>query len=181
MAKRRNRRSSAERRIRAQELRREKNMDTAKKMMIMVAIVAIVAVAWMLSGKGGGGYEPSEGLTVNEQDEVELSSSDVTKTAQYYSIKDRGVKIRFFALRGSDGEVRVATDACDVCYDAKKGYRQEGNDMVCNNCGNRYASDGIGTKNLKGGCWPSYIPISEAGGKVLIKADDIKAKRFMFD
>jgi uncharacterized membrane protein len=167
--------------MRAREVQREKNMETAKKLMILVVIVAIVAVAWWIFGAGGGGPEPTSGLPVNAQGDVEISASDVTKTAQYYSIKDKGVELRFFALRGSDGEIRVAMDACDVCYDAKKGYRQDGEDMVCNNCGNRYATDGIGTKNLQGGCWPSYVPIDVENGKVVIKASELKAKRYMFD
>ena len=99
----------------------------------------------------------------------------------YYSIDANGVEVRFFALRGNDGKIRVAMDACDVCYDAKKGYRQGGDDMVCNNCGNKYPSNGLGTENLKGGCWPSHLPMKVEDGIVKIKASDIKAKRFMFD
>ena len=183
MAKRkRNGRSDTERRERRQrELRKEKNMDMAKKLMIFVVIVAIVAVAWWTFGGGDSGPAPSERLNVNAQNEVEISASEVTKDASFYSIEANGVEVRFFALRGNDGKVRVAMDACDVCYDSKKGYRQGGDDMVCNNCGNKYPSDGLGTENIKGGCWPSYLPMNVEDGIVKIKASDIKAKRYMFD
>ena len=182
MAKRRRkRRSEADRRLREQELQREKTAATVKKMMILVVIVAIVAVAWWAFGGGSdSGYEPTSGLTINERNEVEILASEVTKDARYYSIDANGVEVRFFYLRAGDGKIRVAMDACDVCYDQKKGYRQDGNDMVCNNCGNRYPSDGLGTENIKGGCWPSYLPMNIVDGKVVIKASDIKAKRFMF-
>jgi len=181
MAKRKRAKSEAEKRLREQELLRQKNMETLRKVMVLVVIVAIVAVAWWAFGGGNSGPEPTSGLNINAQGEMELSASEVTKDAKYYSIDASGVEVRFFAVRGSDGKIRVAMDACDVCYDAKKGYRQSGDDMVCNNCGNKYATDGIGTENLKGGCWPSYVPIKVEDGNLIIKASDVKAKRFMFD
>lgn len=182
MAKRRGkRRSEADSRLREQELQKEKNAGTAKKLMILVVIVAIVAVAWWAFGGSDSGPEPTSGLTINERGEVEILASEVTKDASYYNIDANGVEVRFFYLRAEDGKVRVAIDACDVCYDQKKGYRQDGDNMVCNNCGNRYPSDGLGTENIKGGCWPSYLPMNIVDGKVVIKASDIKAKRYMFD
>ena len=181
MAKRKRGRSEAEKRARELELKKEKNAETVRKLMILVVIVAIAAVAWWAFGSGGSGPEPTSGLNINAQGEVELSTSEVTKDANYFSIDANGVDVRFFAVRGSDGNIRVAMDACDVCYDNKKGYRQDGDDMVCNNCGNKYGTDGIGTENLKGGCWPSHVPIDIEDGKVVIKASDLKAKRYMFD
>jgi uncharacterized membrane protein len=183
MAKRRRRsRSPEERKARELEIQKEKNMEMARKVMILVIVVAIVGVAyWAFGGGDDGGYEPSAGLTINAAGEAEIPASEVTSSAKYYRIQDKGVEIRFFALRAADGDVRVAFDACDVCYDAKKGYRQDGDDMVCNNCGNRYPYDGLGTENIKGGCWPSYLPMKVKDGKVIIKASDIKGKRYMFD
>ncbi len=182
MAKRRRAKSEAERRLRELELRREKNRETMKKLAMIIAIIAIVGVAWWIfGGAGNAGPQPTEGLVVNAEGNLEIPTSDVSDDARFYSIDADGVELRFFAVRGSDDKVRVAMDACDVCYDAKKGYRLEGNDMVCNNCGNRYSIDGIGTKNLKGGCWPSYVPVDIQDGLVKIKASDLKAKRYMFD
>ena len=181
MAKRRSKRSNAERRKREMELRKEKNIETARRLLAIVLIVAIVAVAYWIFGGGSSGPEPSEGLTVNANGQLEIPMSEISNSARYYSYEASGVDVRFFTLKGSDGKVRVAFDACDVCYDNKRGYRQDGKDMVCNNCGNHYSSDGIGTENLKGGCWPSYLPMEIEDDKVLIKASDLKAKRYMFD
>lgn len=182
MAKRRRGTRSVDRRMRELELRRQRNMETAKKLMIVVVLVAIVVVAYLaLRDDEGQGPATAEGLTVNSNGEVEIPLSEISGDASYYKYDASGVEVRFFALMGKDGDPRIAFDACDVCYENKRGYRQEGDDMVCNNCGNRYASAGIGTKNLQGGCWPSYLPMKLEGGKVLIKAQDITAKRYMFD
>lgn len=181
MAKRRRNGRNVDRRMRELELRRQRNMQAAKRLLVVFIIVAIVAVAYVTFRGGNEGPASAEGLTVNSNGEVEIPLSDISGDARYYKYDASGVEVRFFALKGSDGNVRVAFDACDVCYENKRGYRQDGEDMVCNNCGNRYGSDGIGTKNLKGGCWPSYLPMKVEGGKVLIKAQDITAKRYMFD
>ena len=37
--------------------------------------------------------------------------------------------------------------------------------MVCNNCGNKYPIDGLGTENKNpGGCWPGYLPSTVSDG-----------------
>ena len=63
--------------------------------------------------------------------------------------------MKYFVLKSSDGTVRAAFDACDVCYAQKKGYQQEGDEMVCGNCGQRFPSAQI--NEVEGGCNPSPI------------------------
>jgi hypothetical protein len=46
-------------------------------------------------------------------------------------------------MKSADGVIRAAYDACDVCYRERKGYHQEGDDMVCNNCGRHFPSTSI--------------------------------------
>ena len=52
--------------------------------------------------------------------------------------------------------------------------------MVCNNCGNHYPISGLGTQNLRGGCWPSYLESSNDGEYLVIPkaALDAGSKRF---
>jgi len=56
-------------------------------------------------------------------------------------------------VKGSDEKIHLAIDACDVCYESKLGYKQTGNVMTCNNCGQTFPINSIGTENLKGGSW----------------------------
>jgi uncharacterized membrane protein len=86
--------------------------------------------------------------------------------AHYFSYRGDGATINFFVLKSQDGVVRTAFDTCDVCYRAKKGYRQDGNDMVCNNCDMRFASNKI--NEVKGGCNPAPIERTMANGQLLI-------------
>jgi len=84
-----------------------------------------------------------------------------------------GYTIRYFILKSSDGVIRSAFDACDSCWPAHKGYRQVGDDMVCQNCRMKFASTKV--MEVKGGCNPSPLPNRLEGAQVVIKVADILA------
>jgi putative ABC transport system ATP-binding protein len=67
-----------------------------------------------------------------------------------------GRQFHYFVLRSSDGTYRAAFDACDVCFRANRGYRQEGDLMVCNQCGQTFPS--VKINEVKGGCNPAALP-----------------------
>ncbi len=97
--------------------------------------------------------------------------------AAYYTTEAGGKTINFFVLESSDGVIRAAFDACDVCYQAKKGYRQAGDLMVCNNCGQQFPSVRINIE--QGGCNPSPLERHHEDGKMTINVADI-AKGAMY-
>ncbi len=88
-------------------------------------------------------------------------------------------KIKYFVLKSSDGIIRAAFDACDVCWPAGKGYYQEGDYMVCRNCGRKFAS--VLVNEVKGGCNPAPLNRSVKNGKVIIEAKDILEGRQYFN
>ena len=107
--------------------------------------------------------------------------SEIGSEAKFYTHDTAdGANMRFFAVYGSDGDVHVALDVCDLCYGAKKGYRQIEDVMHCINCGREFPIISIGTENTAGGCWPSYIPIEIDGDEVVIKTSDLEEKEYMF-
>jgi uncharacterized membrane protein len=112
--------------------------------------------------------------------DISIPVADLGATATFYSYDSSGVTIRYFAVKDTQGNVHVAFDACDVCYEAKKGYKQVGDVMQCLNCGKQFAITKIGTENTNGGCWPSYLPMSLNGSIVIIKVSDLVEKQFMF-
>ncbi len=89
--------------------------------------------------------------------------------------------IRYFILKSSDGILRAAFDACDVCWPAGKGYYQEGDHMVCRNCGRRFAS--VLVNEVKGGCNPAPLSRKLENDKLIIQIKDIEQGRqyFTFD
>jgi hypothetical protein len=99
-----------------------------------------------------------------------LSTFDDYK-AHFYTYMHEGRPIEFFVLKSKDGVVRAAFNACDVCFQSRQGYRQEGDEMVCNNCGNRFPSNKI--NEVRGGCNPSPLDRSVEGDTLIILVEDI--------
>jgi uncharacterized membrane protein len=87
--------------------------------------------------------------------------------------------IKYFVLKSSDGIIRAAFDACDVCWPAGKGYYQEGDSMVCRNCGRKFAS--VLVNEVKGGCNPAPLNRRVENGKVIIEVKDILDGRQYFN
>jgi uncharacterized membrane protein len=89
-----------------------------------------------------------------------------------------GRRLYYFALKSSDGIYRAALDACDVCFRMNRGYRQESDLMVCNNCGQTFPSAKIG--EVKGGCNPHPLSRKVEGEYLVIKKGDIAAGKDYF-
>jgi uncharacterized membrane protein len=89
-----------------------------------------------------------------------------------------GKPVRFFILKSSDGVIRAAFDACDVCWPAGKGYFQEGDCMVCRNCGRRFAS--VQVNIVTGGCNPTALTRTVRADKLVVKVEDIVKGRQYF-
>ena len=98
--------------------------------------------------------------------------------ARFYSYPaGNGVTIKYFVLKSSDGMIRAAFDACDVCFEAGKGYEQKGDFMVCKNCGRRFAS--VRVNEVQGGCNPAPLMREIKGDKVVLQVKDIlEGKRY---
>jgi len=106
-----------------------------------------------------------------------LSTFDDYK-AHYYTYMNLGRPIEFFVLKSKDGMVRAAFNACDVCFDSKKGYTQDGDYMVCSNCGRRFPADQINV--VHGGCNPSPLDRVVEGDTLTIQVEDIIAGQDYF-
>ncbi len=93
----------------------------------------------------------------NDGKDLVISVGDVSEKALFIPVEVDGVKLEVIAVKAPDGSIRTAFNTCQVCYDSGKGYyKQEGDELVCQNCGNRF---GMGDVEVtKGGCNPVPIP-----------------------
>jgi uncharacterized membrane protein len=90
-----------------------------------------------------------------------------------------GIAVKYFVLKSSDGVIRAAFDACDVCWPAGKGYYQDGDVMVCRNCSRRFAS--VRVNEVKGGCNPAPLQRRVENGQLVIETADLLTGRRYFD
>jgi uncharacterized membrane protein len=92
--------------------------------------------------------------------------------ARHFQYKTpRGKTVRYFIVRSSDGVIRAAFDACDVCWPAGKGYYQEGDMMVCRNCGRKFPSNKVNV--VTGGCNPAALNRQVTQTQVILQVKDI--------
>jgi uncharacterized membrane protein len=146
------------------------HVAAATAALVIVTAVTVFAVA----GRGGDEGVPVAPTEARAGGDVVIPVADVSDgQAYFFSYDAGGVEVKYFVLQSEDGVVRAAFDACDVCYAQKKGYRQEGYAMVCNNCGQSFVSDQI--NEVRGGCNPSPLERRVEGDRLIIAADDIAA------
>src|ERR1044071_8377539 len=159
----------------AQEAEGRSNKN-AVKILVLVAVALAAVVAYVIAGRGGerATTVAGNGAAKAAAEGVSVPLSELSGKARFYEYKAAsGKTVRFFAVKSSDGVYRAALDACDTCFAAKKGYTQEGDDMVCNNCGMHFPSAKV--NEVKGGCNPVGLERKVAGDTLNISAKELEA------
>ena len=142
---------------------------------VAIAFVALIAGFSFIYFAGFG--KKSSAVTVQNTSGAPVTAFSYPVTlfedgkARHYAYKNGNMTIKYFILKSSDGIIRAAFDACDVCWPQGKGYQQSGDDMVCRNCGRRFAS--VLVNEVKGGCNPSPLKRAIVGDQLVIKVADI--------
>ena len=147
------------------------------KIIALVAVLAVIGIAGFLFLGQGGSSGEAVVKSVNGEVRIPLAEVGDGKAHFFEFASDQGT-IKFFVLKSVDGVMRAAFDTCDVCYKAKKGYRQEGGEMVCNNCNMRFRSDLI--NEVKGGCNPAPLKRRIDGGQLVINERDLLTGAWYF-
>ena len=92
-------------------------------------------------------------------DMLVIPTADLSESVQFYPVELDGVSMEVMAAKDVNGTIWLAYNTCQVCYSSGRGYyKQEGDKLVCQNCGNQFTIDQIGESG--GGCNP--IPISSS-------------------
>lgn len=113
---------------------------------------------------------------------VTIIKSDITEKASFYPYEAGGTYMEVIAIRASDGTVRTALNTCQVCTGSGRGYYvQEGDVLICQNCGNRFTVDQV--EVVKGGCNP--VPIfaqdkTDAEGIITISDEYLNYNKALF-
>jgi high-affinity iron transporter len=151
----------AQRRMREYEFRRQRRWSFA-------AAILCVAVVISFAGEyvyGRVAAAPSPAKTLVAQDtQVRISLSELTDSSlHFYTADVNGTVIRFLVIHKQNGDYATALDACQICGTA--GYRQEGQNVICRNCG---ASIYIPSIGQSGGCNPISVKSRVEGGEVIV-------------
>jgi hypothetical protein len=124
-------------------------------------------------------------VTIARAQVVSNPVSEISSTAKHYSYAYmlspvQKKEIEYIIVKASNGDIKTVFNACDVCYTAHKGYSQSGTELRCNNCGNRFKIDALGSPGTGGTCNPGYLPHSIQGDQVVINVSDLAKGEYFF-
>lgn len=123
-----------------------------------VFVISLISVIIYIRNKEEASNSQSGTIEsqVSETGDLVIPVADITEKASFYEYEVDGTKLEVIAIKASDGTIRTAFNTCQVCYSSGRGYyKQEGDYLVCQNCGNRFKASDVEVS--KGGCNP--VPI----------------------
>lgn len=156
---------------------------------IIIAAVVVITVAaglgWFLmpvNGPSANTVADAPGSTTGDNGQITYALSLFDDGhARHFDFVDTESKstIKYFILKSTDGVIRAAFDACDVCWPEGKGYVQDGTVMICRNCGRRFES--VKVNEVQGGCNPAPLKRTIQGDQVVILEEDLKKGHSYFN
>ena len=100
--------------------------------------------------------DEKETTKIEKGDSLVIKTDDLSEDAEFYPIEVDGTEMEVIAVKDAEGTIRTAFNTCQICYDSGNGYyKQEGDKLVCQNCGNSFTMDQVG--ETAGGCNPYPI------------------------
>lgn len=161
-----------------------------------IEALALLALLLSLTGCGGGhdaaqaagesGTQaapgPAEALIEREAAEGGLSIplEELSAEPKLIDWKQDGVAMQLIALVDDENRICLAYNTCQSCAGSPYAYfAYEDGTLICQNCGNRFGLDTVGT--VAGGCNP--MPVGEASienGSVVIPASELRAAASAF-
>jgi high-affinity iron transporter len=151
----------AERRMREWQFRRQRRWSFAAA--ILCAAVVISLAAEFAYGRAVSAQSPAKVL-IAEDNQVRIPLSELTDASlHFYTADVSGTEIRFLVIHKTNGDYTAALDACQIC--GRAGYRQEGQNIICRNCGASIYVPSIGDR---GGCNPIPVKTNVTGGVMTV-------------
>jgi high-affinity iron transporter len=151
----------ADRRMREWEFRRQKRWSFAAAI-LCVAVVLSFAAEYVYARAVTAPVRAKPLVAQNGQVYVPLSEL-TDSSLHFYTADVNGNVIRFVVIHKQNGDFATALDACQICGTA--GYRQEGQTVICRNCGAAIYIPSIGES---GGCNPIAVKSRVEGGQVIV-------------
>lgn len=150
-------------------------------MMIILSLTTLSGCGKEKASTSASGVNAAEKISSGES--LKIPVKEISEKASFYSVEVDGTQMEVIAVKDSDGNIRTAFNTCQICYDSGNGYyKQEGNELVCQNCGNSFTMEQIGES--AGGCnpWPILEEDkTETDSEVKISYDFLKESSDIFE
>lgn len=181
------------RRLQTENKTEERCRPSAAVMSALAAMLAAAVLTACSPGGETGGTESSSSAAGQSKEAVQSKAAapgedlvipvkDISDKAAFYPVDVDGTKMEVIAVKAPDGTIRTAFNTCQVCYDSGRGYyKQDGDVLVCQNCGNRFPMSRVEVE--AGGCnpWPVFDEDKTVtDSDITISYDFLKESRQIF-
>lgn len=150
-------------------MKSSRNANKNNSLLLVAAVIVILCLAVVFIMRrsekantltdtvtaSGQDRETGDAAIIEEGGSLVIPLTDVTTEVSFYPVEVAGTTMEVIAVKDSDGNIRTAFNTCQVCYGSGRGYYvQQGNVLVCQNCGNQFTVNQVGIQS--GGCnpWP---------------------------
>ena len=165
--------SGAERRKRVAGVYRTRNWQTA---LMSVTLATVLALGGLTYATGQAQYRPEPQAVTSHAGMVHVSTEALqTNQLNLYTYAGKNVDVSFMMIKREEDDFAVALNVCGIC--PARGYHQEGNVLVCDNCN---APINLETVGMPGGCNPVPLAASLINGEIQIAVDDLDAAQNRF-
>lgn len=136
--------------------------------LVLLFVAAILAGDYLFESRQGAAGTERVSPGRDGQVRISLAGLEPQQVRFYQFLNSGNQEVRFLVGRDPAGHVQVAFDANEVCAKTKRGYRHEGEWLVCNKCDKSFRLAEVNAGG--GGCNP--IPLRHAvEGKELVIAE----------
>jgi high-affinity iron transporter len=151
----------AERRMREWEFRRQRRWSFGAAILCLLVVLSMAGE--FVYARTTSAQVPATRLVARDN-MVRIPLSELSDSSlHFYTAEANGTVIRFLVIHKTDGDYGTALDGCQICGFA--GYRQEGQNVICRNCGAAIYIPSIGES---GGCNPIGVKSKVEGGEVVV-------------
>ena len=141
----------------------------------VLIVLAFLGVIWGAEVALEGRLNPTgfQRVSPDRQGRVQIDLADLKpQEVRFYRFLNSGnQEVRFFVGRDGAGQVQVAFDANEQCAKSKRGFRHEGEWMVCNKCDKAFRLSEVNSGGQ--GCQPIPVRHRMDGQRLLLAESDV--------
>lgn len=130
-------------------------------------MIGQLALAGRLGKNGFERVSPGPDKVVS----IDVAKLEPLQVRFFRFLNSANQEVKFFVGRDGDGTIQVAFDASEVCFKTKRGFKSQGEWVVCRKCDKAFRLAGV--NNGHGGCEPVQLAHRVEGDRVLIAEQDV--------
>lgn len=139
--------------------------------LVLLFVAAILTAEWVLESRRGGSAFERVAPGRDGRVRISLAGLEPQQVRFYQFLNPGNQEVRFLVGRDSGGHVQVAFDANEICAKGKRGYRHEGEWLVCNKCDKSFRL--AETNKGGGGCNPVPLRHQIDGDELVLAETDV--------